>query len=340
MMSKLASAALRVINAAWQHGPSYDLAAQAAVALEPAQLLQSPETADEAQRLLTELEQQTKDLADVQAAREKLRDDYVRDLKTDWSRYRGRVLQEAWEALRDAEEEPLIDAMNVVTKLLNSPALTAKETTHEGPDPSHGALTTHRGRREDCSGPDCGPDEPEPFVPRTEREYWVAIADALNAAAAAGMPVGIDLDGTLTDRNAWSVVWDRGAERWTVAGYEDDEAAAPPADGITQRLAPTQALREPVPDDSPAALLAQSMRDHLPEVVSVDVQGRHALRVTLRPKTLDDWAWYIARFQVDLATVTARGSFATATGRRKDVTIRFIAEGLPALWAAKVGESQ
>ncbi|MFJ4681990.1 hypothetical protein [Streptomyces sp. NPDC088789] len=64
-------------------------------------------------------------------------------------------------------------------------------------------------------------------VPRTERSYWVAIADALNAAQAAGMPVGVDLDGTLTDRRAWSVVWDRAAERWAVAGYDDEPAEAP-----------------------------------------------------------------------------------------------------------------
>ena len=64
------------------------------------------------------------------------------------------------------------------------------------------------------------------FVPRTERERWAAIADALNAAHAAGMPVGIDLDGTLTDHRMWSVVWDRAAERWTVAGYEDDAEQA------------------------------------------------------------------------------------------------------------------
>lgn len=61
----------------------------------------------------------------------------------------------------------------------------------------------------------------EVFVPRTERSRWVDIAAALNAAHDAGMPVGIDLDGTLTDRRAWSVVWDRNAGRWTVAGYED-----------------------------------------------------------------------------------------------------------------------
>jgi hypothetical protein len=69
------------------------------------------------------------------------------------------------------------------------------------------------------------PEAAEVFVPRTERSHWVDIADALNAAHAAGMPVGIDLDGTLTDHRAWSVVWDRNAEQWTVAGYEDDNKA-------------------------------------------------------------------------------------------------------------------
>ncbi|WP_442803443.1 hypothetical protein OG411_19140 [Streptomyces pseudogriseolus] len=64
----------------------------------------------------------------------------------------------------------------------------------------------------------------EVFVPRTERRHWEAIAAALNAAHAAGMPVGIDLDGTLTDHRMWSVVWDREAERWTVAGYEGGDA--------------------------------------------------------------------------------------------------------------------
>lgn len=59
-------------------------------------------------------------------------------------------------------------------------------------------------------------------VPRTERSYWVDIADALNAAERAGMAVGIDLDGTLTDHNAWSVIWDRDAKSWTVAGYDEE----------------------------------------------------------------------------------------------------------------------
>ncbi|MFD8687810.1 hypothetical protein [Streptomyces sp. NPDC059651] len=35
------------------------------------------------------------------------------------------------------------------------------ETTHQGPHPDHGGLTTHVGTRENCSGPDCGPPDPE-----------------------------------------------------------------------------------------------------------------------------------------------------------------------------------
>jgi hypothetical protein len=68
------------------------------------------------------------------------------------------------------------------------------------------------------------------FVPRTEREYWVDIADALNAANAAGMPVGIDMEGILTDHQAWAVVWNREQQRWEVGGYEDDSPAESPAD--------------------------------------------------------------------------------------------------------------
>lgn len=72
-------------------------------------------------------------------------------------------------------------------------------------------------------------EQPEPFIPRTEREYWQAIADALNAANAVGMPVGIDLDGTLTDHNAHSVIWNFDEERWEVAGYDDVEEGEQPS---------------------------------------------------------------------------------------------------------------
>jgi hypothetical protein len=46
-MSPLALQAKRVIESAWLHGAPYDLASQAAFALESTQMLQSPETAAE-----------------------------------------------------------------------------------------------------------------------------------------------------------------------------------------------------------------------------------------------------------------------------------------------------
>lgn len=67
--------------------------------------------------------------------------------------------------------------------------------------------------------------ERQKAVPRTERSIWQSITDALNAAHAAGMPVGIDLDGTLTDHNAWSVIWDRDAKQWVLAGYDAEGGA-------------------------------------------------------------------------------------------------------------------
>jgi hypothetical protein len=42
----------------------------------------------------------------------------VRGLQADWARFRGRVLHEVWEALRDAEGGPMTDAMQVVNGLL------------------------------------------------------------------------------------------------------------------------------------------------------------------------------------------------------------------------------
>lgn len=57
-ISSLALAAKKVIDAAWQRGPSYDLSSQAAYALESAQLLQLPETAAESEHYRAAFEAQ------------------------------------------------------------------------------------------------------------------------------------------------------------------------------------------------------------------------------------------------------------------------------------------
>lgn len=62
--------------------------------------------------------------------------------------------------------------------------------THEGPDPSHGGLTTHKGRRENCSGPDCGSDlfDLDDVMPtKADRELlsaqWAEVGPGLDRAA-------------------------------------------------------------------------------------------------------------------------------------------------------------
>lgn len=117
--------------------------------------------------------------------------------------------------------------------------------------------------------------------------------------------------------------------------------ALPTADGITKRIAPTQALREDIPEDSPAALLALKLRTSQPDVVSTEVLGAQTLRITIKPQSLDCWNWWQRRFNVDVHSVTSRGSVATATGQRNGVTLHFAAEGVPAMQAAASrGEDQ
>jgi uncharacterized protein (DUF3084 family) len=53
-----------------------------------------------------------------QTHRDRMADTIADCLKTDWSRARSNTLQEAWEALRDAENGPLIDAMRVINTLM------------------------------------------------------------------------------------------------------------------------------------------------------------------------------------------------------------------------------
>ncbi|MGW5408984.1 hypothetical protein [Streptomyces spiralis] len=53
----------------------------------------------------------------------------VAQLQADWARFRGHVLNEVWAALRDADGGPLLDAMNVVTGLLEQ-----AQTNPTGPE--------------------------------------------------------------------------------------------------------------------------------------------------------------------------------------------------------------
>lgn len=54
--------------------------------------------------------------------------DIARGLRANWARFRGHVLNEVWEALRDAEGGPLTDGMTVVNGLLEQAQTGAAES--------------------------------------------------------------------------------------------------------------------------------------------------------------------------------------------------------------------
>lgn len=64
---------------------------------------------------------------------------------------------------------------------------------------------------------------PAPTMPRTEPSFWDAIADALNAAAAADIHIGIDMNGSaLTDFSSRSITYDQPNTRWVVVCTDCD----------------------------------------------------------------------------------------------------------------------
>ncbi|WP_046500755.1 hypothetical protein [Streptomyces odonnellii] len=92
-------------------------------------------------------------------------------------RHRALVLTEATNMIRTLPLDPAVMAMGGMAaqayrRALNDaaavlgkqadPVQERPEATHQGPSPYHGGLTTHRGTRETCSGPDCGPEIDRP----------------------------------------------------------------------------------------------------------------------------------------------------------------------------------
>ncbi|MFJ4624296.1 hypothetical protein [Streptomyces sp. NPDC088812] len=218
MNTKLVNTAADVINAALTQNRT---AAGIALSLESAQLLMSPEISAELKAF------RSLELADIDG---RVSASCPEPGHSTWLRAKGDVRGCPWcrveelLAERQTTNAALVDVTLAQRAAEGRPvdedpiAYALTEAAEASADKLTRLLAPTQALREDSGAG----DDAEVFVPRTERSYWVAIADALNAAHSVGMAVGIDLDGTLTDRNAWSVVWDRNAERWTVAGYEDE----------------------------------------------------------------------------------------------------------------------
>lgn len=136
----------------------------------------------------------------------------------------------------------------VETVAVTSPALVA-EDTHQGTDPSHGGLTLHRGARENCSAPDCGPEDTTvvqcvcgaPIEPLDDdREYpdWKHVfpfeasirpdGKCTDAIPAAGMP-------TKADRESLDAAMARTGAGLAEAGREMAEMRAA-LDAVDERM--------------------------------------------------------------------------------------------------------
>ncbi|OKK06445.1 hypothetical protein AMK26_10535 [Streptomyces sp. CB03234] len=103
---------------------------------------------------------------------------------------------------------------------------------------------------------------------------------------------------------------------------------------MTARAAGTFHTIDPdTPEDAPAALLAQQLRTSQPDVTATDVRSTTELRLTVRPQSMEAWLWWLGMLSVDTRTVTCRGSVTTGHGRRGDVAVVLVGDGVGGLQA-------
>ncbi|EYT83979.1 hypothetical protein CF54_04200 [Streptomyces sp. Tu 6176] len=85
--------------------------------------------------------------------------------------------------------------------------------------------------------------------------------------------------------------------------------------------------------DSPAAALAAQLRQQQPDVVATDVPTATYLGLTVRPRSLAAWRWWLARLGVAAEAVTVQGTAAYAVGTVGDVAVQLCGDGVPELLA-------
>lgn len=87
--------------------------------------------------------------------------------------------------------------------------------------------------------------------------------------------------------------------------------------------------------DSPAATLAAELRRHH-DVVITDVPNGTHLGLTVRPRTVQAWQWWLKRFSITADTVTVQGTNAYATGLVGDVAVHLCGEDTGTLLSSDV----
>ncbi|WP_433855109.1 hypothetical protein [Streptomyces kronopolitis] len=221
-ISPLAAAALRVINAAWMNGTSYDLASQAAFALEAAGLLKAPEAAAE-DRWNTAAVQRVRDLVAYwvgieggEQAAEAIESVLLgthRPLPTatDWAWDGGRPSTTEAERLRARVAEL---EQQATTARAAGYAAAIEIMRQEKLPMSVGLLEAQR----ELDALDAGVSP------------WQRAVDGLNALVDAGIGFHVEPDGHISNpAGDEHIEWDRAAKRWRLVHNDETKGQQSPA---------------------------------------------------------------------------------------------------------------
>jgi hypothetical protein len=88
--------------------------------------------------------------------------------------------------------------------------------------------------------------------------------------------------------------------------------------------------------DSPAATLAAELRQQQYDVVVTDVPTGSYLGLTVRPKTLDAWRWWLRKLSIAENTVRVQGTCAYAVGQVGEVAVQLCGEDTGTLLSSEV----
>lgn len=83
--------------------------------------------------------------------------------------------------------------------------------------------------------------------------------------------------------------------------------------------------------DSPAAVLAQRLRERQPDVTATDVPTNSYIGLTVRPQSLHAWAWWLNELGISADSVTVQGDAAYAVGEKNGVAVQLRGDGVPDL---------
>ncbi|MFI2184560.1 hypothetical protein [Streptomyces sioyaensis] len=251
-ISPLAAAALRVINAAWVNGTSYDLASQAAYALESAQLLQSPETAAELERLRIAIPEANRAIERAREGRAQARAEYA-DAHDDLAAALGRSSGTEWPDLIEVAASITATAARAEGQAAEVVRLRAQVAELEAANTRILAVGKKLGsaladRTEDLLATEH----------QAEVSPWQRAVDGLNALVDAGIGFHVELDGHISNpAGDEHIEWSRREERWVLTHDEDDADAEPHPAPCQWPASPDCACAGPVP----YALTPQASRE-------------------------------------------------------------------------------